>query len=41
MILGGVVLIFILGPNFGRVGPDRGLQGEGRRGWCEEWARSG
>ena len=22
-----------------RVGPVRGLRGEGRRGWCEEWAR--
>ena len=24
-----------------RVGPVRGLQGGGRRGWCEEWARIG
>ncbi len=23
------------------VGPVRGLRGGGRRGWCEEWARSG
>jgi hypothetical protein len=21
------------------VGPERGLRGGGRRGWCEEWAR--
>jgi hypothetical protein len=26
---------------FGGVGPDRGLRGGGRRGWCEEWARRG
>ena len=24
-----------------RVGLERGLRGGGRRGWCEEWARSG
>ncbi len=23
------------------VGPERGLRGGGRRGWCEEWARRG
>jgi hypothetical protein len=39
--LGGVVLLFILGSNLGGVGPVRGLRGGGRRGWCEEWARSG
>ncbi len=39
--LGGVVLLFILGSSLDRVGPERGLQGGGRRGWCEEWARSG
>jgi hypothetical protein len=39
--LGGVVLLFILGSNLGGVGPVRGLQGGGRGGWCEEWARSG
>ncbi len=27
--------------NLGGVGPERGLRGGGRRGWCEEWARSG
>jgi hypothetical protein len=31
----------ILGSNLGGVGPERGLRGGGRRGWCEEWARSG
>jgi hypothetical protein len=36
-----VVLLFILGLNLGGVGPLRGLRGGGRRGWCEEWARSG
>ena len=25
----------------GGVGPERGLRGGGRRGWCEEWARRG
>jgi hypothetical protein len=41
--LGRVVLLFILGSNLGTVGPERDLQlrGGGRRGWCEEWARSG
>jgi hypothetical protein len=39
--LGGVFLLFILGSNLGGVGPVRGLRGGGRRGWCEEWARSG
>jgi hypothetical protein len=29
------------GSNLGGVGPERGLRGGGRRGWCEEWARSG
>ncbi len=37
----GMVLLFILGSNLGGVGPDRGLRGGGRGGWCEEWARSG
>ncbi len=27
--------------NLGGVRPERGLQGGGRRGWCEEWVRSG
>ncbi len=27
--------------NCGGVGPERGLRGGGRRGWFEEWARSG
>jgi hypothetical protein len=38
----------IVGPHFNvsshspsGVGPVRGLQGGGRRGWCEEWARRG
>ena len=35
------VLLFILGSNWGGVRPERGLRGGGRRGWCEEWARSG
>ncbi len=39
--LGGGVLLFILGSSLGGVGPERGLRGKGRRGWCEEWARSG
>ncbi len=34
------VLLFILGSNLVGVGPERGLWEEGRRGWCEEWARS-
>jgi hypothetical protein len=38
---GGGVLLFILGSSLGGVGPVRGLRGGGRRGWCEEWARSG
>jgi hypothetical protein len=38
---GGGVLLCILGSNLGGVGPERGLRGGGRRGWCEEWARSG
>jgi hypothetical protein len=38
---GGGVLLFILGSNFGGVGPERGPRGGGRKGWCEEWARSG
>jgi hypothetical protein len=37
----GGVLLFILGSNLGGVVPERGLRGGGRRGWCEEWARSG
>ena len=41
MVLGGGVLLFILGSNLGGVGPGRGLRGGGRRGWCEERARSG
>ncbi len=36
-----LVLLFILGSNLGGVGPVRGLLGGGRRGWCDEWARSG
>jgi hypothetical protein len=39
--LGGGGLLFILGSNLGGVGQVRGLRGGGRRGWCEEWARSG
>ena len=31
----------IAGWSLGGIGPDRGLRGEGRRGWCEEWARRG
>jgi len=31
----------IAGWSLGGVGPDRGLSGGGRRGWCEEWARRG
>jgi hypothetical protein len=31
----------IAGWSLGRVGPDRGLRGGGRRGWCEEWVRRG
>jgi hypothetical protein len=34
--LGGGILLFILGSNLGGVGPERGLRGGGRRGWCEE-----
>jgi hypothetical protein len=41
MVWGAGVLLFILGSNSGGVGPERGLRGGGRRGWCEEWARSG
>jgi hypothetical protein len=29
------------GVEYGGVGPERGLRGGGRRGWCEEWARRG
>ena len=36
----GGVLLFILGSNLGGVGPEMGLRGGGRRGWCEEWARA-
>ena len=39
--LTGVGLFPIAGWSLGRVGQDRGLWGGGRRGWCEEWARSG
>ena len=28
----------IAGWSYGGVGPDRGLRGGGRRGWCAEWA---
>jgi hypothetical protein len=28
----------IAGWSLGGVGPDRGLRGGGRRGWCAEWA---
>ena len=31
----------IAGWSLGGVGPDRGLRGGGRGGWCEEWARIG
>ena len=31
----------IAGWSCGGVGPERGLRGGGRRGWCEEWARRG
>ena len=31
----------IEGWSCGGVGPERGLRGGGRRGWCEEWARRG
>jgi hypothetical protein len=41
MVWGGRFLLFILGSNLGGVGPERGLRGGGRRGWCEELARSG
>ncbi len=41
-VLGRGGLLFILGLNLVGVGPvGRGLRGGGRRGWCEEWARSG
>jgi hypothetical protein len=40
MVWGGGVLFFILGSNLGGVGPDRGLCGGERKGWCEEKARS-
>ena len=29
------------GWSYDRLGPERGLRGGGRRGWCEEWARRG
>jgi hypothetical protein len=35
MVFWGVVLLFILGSNLGGIGPDRGLRGGGRRGWCD------
>jgi len=35
-VFGGVVLLFILGSNLVRVGPDRGLWGGGRRGWVQD-----
>jgi hypothetical protein len=41
MVWRGVFLLFILGSNLGGVGPERGLRGGGRRGWCDESARSG
>ncbi len=31
----------IAGWSYGGVGPERGLRGGGRRGWCVEWARRG
>jgi hypothetical protein len=34
-------LVPIEGWSCGGVGPERGLRGGGRRGWCEEWARRG
>jgi len=36
-----MVLLFILGSNFGGGGQVRGLLGEGRRRWCEELSRIG
>jgi hypothetical protein len=36
LALGGVFLLFILGSNLGGGRSVRGLQGGGRRGWCEE-----
>ena len=41
MVFWGGGLLFILGSNLGGVGQERGLRGERRREWCEEWARSG
>jgi hypothetical protein len=34
-------LVSIAERSSGGVGPDRGLRGGGRRGLCEEWARTG
>ena len=31
----------VAGGSLGGVGPDRGLRGGERRGWCDEWARRG
>jgi hypothetical protein len=41
--LGRLKLTFRAGRDSARIAclPVRGLQGGGRRGWCEEWARSG
>jgi len=36
----GGILLFILGSTLGGVGPNRDLRGGGRRGWCDELARS-
>jgi hypothetical protein len=37
----GLGRVPIAGWSCGGVGPERGLRGGGRRGWCEEWARRG
>jgi hypothetical protein len=37
----GLGRVPIAGWSYVRVGPERGLRGGGRRGWCEEWARRG
>jgi hypothetical protein len=40
VMFGGGVSSLHSGIESGRVGPVRGLLGGGRRGWCEQWARS-
>jgi hypothetical protein len=37
----GLGWVPIAGWSYVGVGPERGLRGGGRRGWCEEWARRG